>query len=123
MQVGSMYASMLPMLHTQLHCQQQLEASGSAQSVAGIQGISSNVITFAEDGTYEFEFHTDDGGTTIYLSELTRPRTNFMNPINLASSDVVAAGAACSLATTTSYFTTVGGGNRHNTSCRCRRTN
>jgi len=83
-------------------------ASGSAQSVLGIQGISSNVITFAETGTYEFEFHTDDGGTSIYLSELTRPRANFMNPINLASADSVAAGAACSLATTTSYFTTSG---------------
>ena len=40
----------------------------SAKSVVGIQGIASNVITFAETGTYEFQFHTDDGGTSIFLS-------------------------------------------------------
>ena len=83
-------------------------ASGSAQSVAGIQGISSNVITFNETGTYEFEFHTDDGGTTIYLSELTRPRNRLMNPIQLAGSEDLAASGAASLAKTTSYFTTGG---------------
>jgi len=81
-------------------------ASGSAQSVAGIQGISSNVITFAETGTYEFEFHTDDGGTSIYLSELTRPRNRLMNPLILAGSEDVADAAAISLATTASYFST-----------------
>ena len=31
----------------------------SAKSIVGIQGIASNVITFAETGTYEFQFHTD----------------------------------------------------------------
>ena len=81
-------------------------ASGAAQSVAGIQGISSNIITFAETGTYEFEFHTDDGGTTIYLSELTRPRNRLMSPLILAGSEDVAASAAISLATTASYFST-----------------
>jgi hypothetical protein len=81
-------------------------ASGAAQSVAGIQGISSNIITFAEAGTYEFEFHTDDGGTTIYLSELTRPRNRLMNPLILAGKEDVAASAAISLATTASYFST-----------------
>ena len=76
---------------------------------AGIQGYNSNIITFADPGTYEFLFQGDGGPTgSIYISELTRPRANFMNPINLASSDSVAAGAACSLATTTSYFTTSG---------------
>ena len=81
-------------------------ASGAAQSVAGIQGISSNIITFAEAGTYEFEFHTDDGGTTIYLSELTRPRNRLMSPLILAGKEDVAASAAISLATTASYFST-----------------
>jgi len=80
--------------------------SGAAQSVLGIQGISSNVITFAETGTYEFQFHSDDGGTSIYLSELTRPRNRFMNPILLAGSEDVADAAAISLATTASYFST-----------------
>jgi hypothetical protein len=53
--------------------------SASAASVEGIQGISSNVITFAATGTYEFQFHTEDAGATIYLSELTRPRNRFTN--------------------------------------------
>ena len=53
--------------------------SASAASVEGIQGINSNVITFAATGTYEFQFHTEDGGTSIYLSELTRPRNRFTN--------------------------------------------
>lgn len=78
----------------------------SAASVLGIQGISSNVITFAETGTYEFQFHTDDGGATIYLSELTRPRNRFINPLFLTGSEDLAASAAASLTKTTSYFTT-----------------
>ena len=78
----------------------------SAASVLGIQGIASNVITFAETGTYEFQFHTDDGGTTIYLSELTRPRNRFINPLFLTGSEDLAASAAASLTKTTSYFTT-----------------
>jgi hypothetical protein len=82
-------------------------ASGAAQSIAGIQGISSNIITFAETGTYEFEFHTDDGGTTIYLSELTRPRNRLMNPLILAGKEDVADAGAIDLTVTASHFTTV----------------
>ena len=81
-------------------------ASASAASVLGIQGISSNVITFNETGTYEFQFHTEDGGTTIYLSELTRPRNRFINPLFLTGSEDLASAAAASLTKTTSYFTT-----------------
>ena len=73
----------------------------SAASVLGIEGIASNVITFAQAGTYEFQFHTDDGGSTVYLSELTRPRNNVL----YNSEDLAAAGAA-SLTLATSYFTT-----------------
>ena len=69
---------------------------------------ASNVITFAETGTYEFVFHTDDGGTTIYLSENTRPRADFMNPIFLGSSEDLADAAAASLSVTASYFSTSG---------------
>jgi len=58
-------------------------AGAAAQSIVGIQGIVGQVITFAQTGTYEFEFHTDDGGTTIYLSELTRPRNNFSGTISV----------------------------------------
>ena len=78
----------------------------SAKSVSGIQGFSSNIITFSEIGTYEFVFHTQDGGTTIYLNELTRPRNRFVNPLYLASSEDLANGAAASLSTTASYFST-----------------
>ena len=78
----------------------------SAASVLGIQGISSNVITFGETGTYEFQFHTDDGGATIYLSELTRPRNRFVRPLFLTGSEDLAPSAAASLLLTTSYFTT-----------------
>jgi hypothetical protein len=80
--------------------------SASASSVLGIQGISSNVITFNETGTYEFQFHTEDGGTTIYLSELTRPRNRFVNPLFLTGSEDLASTAAANLRLTTSYFST-----------------
>jgi len=78
----------------------------SAASVLGIQGIASNVITFKESGTYEFRFHTDDGGSSIYISELTRPRNRFTNPLFLTGSEDLAASAAASTTLTTSYFST-----------------
>ena len=71
-----------------------------------MQGWSSNVITFAETGTYEFVFQTSDGGTTIYLHELTRPRSKFINPIFLTGSEDLAASGAASLSKTASYFST-----------------
>lgn len=73
----------------------------SAASLLGIEGIFGNTITFAQTGTYEFQFHTDDGGNTVYLSELTRPRNNILYD----SEDLAPAGAA-SLTRATSYFTT-----------------
>jgi len=78
----------------------------SAASVLGIQGISSNVITFNETGTYEFQFHTNDGGSTVYLSELTRPRNRFINPLFLTGSEDLAPSGAANLKLTTSYFST-----------------
>ena len=78
----------------------------SAASVLGIQGISSNVITFIETGTYEFYFNTDDSGATVYLSELTRPRNRFTRPLFLTGSEDLAPSTAASLGLTTSYFTT-----------------
>jgi hypothetical protein len=82
-------------------------------SVTGIEGFATNIITFAEIGTYEFQFHTDDGGSTIYLSELTRPRNYFTNGITVtngvvivAGSEDLAASAAASLTVPTSYFST-----------------
>lgn len=81
-------------------------AGASAASVLGIQGIASNVITFPESGTYEFVFHSFDGGTSIYISELTRPRNRWTNPLFIASSEDLAASAAASLTTHNSFFTT-----------------
>lgn len=78
----------------------------SSASVTGIEGIASNIVTFAETGTYEFQFHTDDGGSTIYLSELTRPRNKFTNPLFVTGSEDLASAAAASLTKTTSYFST-----------------
>ena len=42
--------------------------------VDGLQGYSSSVITFGATGTYDFEFSTNDGGTTISVIDLTRPK-------------------------------------------------
>ena len=39
----------------------------------GLQGYVSNVISFAATGTYQFEFSTVDGGTTITIYDLNRP--------------------------------------------------
>jgi hypothetical protein len=78
----------------------------ASASVTGIEGIASNIITFAETGTYEFQFHTDDGGSTVYLSELTRPRNRFINPLFVTGSEDLASAAAASLTKTTSYFST-----------------
>jgi len=81
-------------------------AGSSAASVLGIQGISSNVITFNETGTYEFQFRTEDNGSTVYLSELTRPRNRFINPLFLTGSEDLAASGAANARLTTSYFST-----------------
>ncbi len=40
----------------------------------GIQGLASNVITFTATGTYDFEFSTIDGGTTVTVTDLSRPK-------------------------------------------------
>lgn len=92
----------------------------SAKSVLGVAGISSNIITFKETGTYEFVFHTDDAGTTIFLHELTRPRNRFTNgvtitdggitmttgAVTLSGSEDLGASGAANLSLLTSYFTT-----------------
>ncbi len=81
-------------------------ASDSANSVLGIQGISSNIVTFAETGSYEFVFHSTDGGSTIYLHELTRPRSRFTNPVFLDVSETLTANANPDLAKTTTVINT-----------------
>jgi hypothetical protein len=67
-----------------------------------LQGYASNIITFNQTGTYEFEFETVDAGATISVFDLNRNR----DPIYLPSSEDLAASAAASITKTTSYFTT-----------------
>ena len=47
--------------------------AGVSLGTTGLQGYASNVITFAATGTYQFEFSTVDGGTTITIYDLNRP--------------------------------------------------
>jgi hypothetical protein len=76
----------------------------SAVSVgtSNLQGFSSNVITFAKTGVYEYEFETSDGGTTISIFDLNQNR----DPIYLPSSQDLATATAASLTVTASYFST-----------------
>ena len=69
---------------------------------SNLQGYVSNVITFNKTGTYEFEFETSDGGTTISIFDLNRNR----DPMYLPSYEDLAASAAANLSVTTSLFST-----------------
>ena len=71
---------------------------------SNIQGYSANIITFNSTGTYEFEFETNDGGSTITIIDQNRN----LDPIFLPSSEDLANAAAANLSLTTSYFTTAG---------------
>ena len=71
---------------------------------SNIQGISSNVITFNDTGTYEFEFETSDNGSTITIIDQNRN----LDPVFYPSAEDLAPSAAIDLAVTTSYFTTAG---------------
>lgn len=44
-------------------------------SISGLTS-SNNTITFGETGTYQFEFWTDDGGTTVHIEDKTRNNAN-----------------------------------------------
>ena len=81
-------------------------AGGSAQSLSGIQGLSGQTITFAESGAYEFEFRTVDNGATVYITELSRPKSRWTNPLFVTGTEQVANTAAISLTTATSFFST-----------------
>jgi hypothetical protein len=54
-------------------------SGASATSLIGINGLDTgtNTITFAATGTYVYSFTTTDGGTTIYLNDLTQGRNTF----------------------------------------------
>jgi hypothetical protein len=70
-------------------------------NASGIQGIASNVITFATTGVYCFTFTTSNGGTTIIVSQ----SNSVLQPFNNTTEDL-ASGAAVNLGTATSYFST-----------------
>ena len=69
---------------------------------SNIQGLASNIITFNKTGTYEFEFETGDGGSTITIIDQNRN----LDPIYLPSSEDLAPSAAANISLTTSYFST-----------------
>lgn len=71
---------------------------------SNIQGYDSNIITFAKTGTYEFEFETNNGGSSYIIIDHSRN----LDPIYLPSSEDLLNAAAIDLTTTTSYFTTGG---------------
>ena len=72
---------------------------------SNLQGLNTatNTITFATAGTFEFEFVSSNGGSTISVFDLNRNR----DPIYLPSTEDVASAAPISLTTTNSRFSTV----------------
>jgi hypothetical protein len=72
--------------------------------VSNIQGYDASVITFNQTGIYEFEFETNDGGSTVTIIDLNRN----LDPVYYPSAEDLAPSAAIDLTVTTSYFTTAG---------------
>jgi len=81
-----------------------LPSAVTVESLQGIQGINGQTITFAAAGKYEFEFRTTDNGSTIYVTDLTRPKNLWTNPLFVTGSETVANLANISLTTATSFF-------------------
>jgi len=54
-----------------------------SNGITGIQGFSSNVITFAQSGTYEFGFLTTTGGSNITMFDLNRPLSYYTNDVTM----------------------------------------
>ena len=54
-----------------------------SNGITGIQGFSSNVITFAQAGTYEFGFLTTTGGSNITIFDLNRPLSYYTNDVTM----------------------------------------
>lgn len=73
-----------------------------SNGVTGIQGFSSNVITFANTGTFEFGFLTTTGGSSITMFDLNRP-------LNYYTNDVIIAANTGSTSNTTGALTVAGG--------------
>ena len=54
-----------------------------SNGITGVQGFSSNVITFAQAGTYEFGFMTTTGGSAITIFDLNRPLSYYTNDVTM----------------------------------------
>jgi hypothetical protein len=59
-----------------------------SNGIVGIQGYASNVITFANTGTYEFGFSTTNAGNAITIFDLNRPLSYYTNGLNIAANTV-----------------------------------
>ena len=74
-------------------------------NTTGVQGLNpaTNIMEFAVAGIYTFTFTSNNGGSTITLSQVNQT----LQPFNASSESLVTSGLA-NLAVTTSYFTTAG---------------
>ena len=70
-----------------------------------IQGLSGSTLSFNATGTYEYEFETSDGGSTISIFSLNRNA----DPVYLPSAEDLPNLGAANLHLTTSYFSTSAG--------------
>jgi hypothetical protein len=75
-----------------------------SQGLTGIQGISGQIITFAQTGTYNFEFTTSDGGSTVTVQDLSRPLSFYTNPLFLAVPDTFTGTGNVSQVSSTTLF-------------------
>jgi len=73
-----------------------------SNGIVGVQGYSSNVITFANTGTYEFGFSTTNAGNAITIFDLNRPLSYYTNNVTVAANTV-------STSPTTGALTVAGG--------------
>lgn len=67
-----------------------------------LRGYNSDVITFDETGTYEFQFETIDSGSNYAIRDLSRNTTD--NIVYWEDSEELDNGSAATLETTVSYF-------------------
>ena len=72
----------------------------------GVQGLSGSVLTFNSLGTFEFDFSTYDGGSSITITDVNRANNVLVNPLFLTVSEDLLPSTAASLTKTTSYFVT-----------------
>ena len=75
--------------------------SDSATSEIGIQGLNTgtNTITFSATGTYLYSFSTADGGTTVYINDLTQSRNSFSGNVSIGNIAVTGTTQAANVST------------------------